>query len=488
MAVLPRRSSSSRSSVPTTRRSQLRFPAASSTDGTPLTPIQAGAYVVDPDGDALTFSLDPLTTPSWLSINPVTGEITGTPPANASLLSNTGNPGEYLIKITADDLNGGIVTTTVTLHIQNAPPIADNDVNSVLEGGPAVPGNVLDNDNDGGLDTDPLTVSPVNGSPLAVGNQIMLASGALLTLNADGSYDYDPNGAFDGISLGQTGTDSFTYQVSDGQGGVATATVTITVHGENDAPVVVDPLNPGVPPADPNHVVPVVSGQDGTPVTVDVSNYFRDPDVNDVLTFSVNPPDLPPGLTFNPVTGTFSGTPSSDASQGGPLGDGIYQVLVTADDGHGGTVSTTVTFEFTNPPPVASGEFVRTSPDTPVTLNVLANDRDGGGDSDALTLVSATANGGTVAINSNGTLTFTPASGFAGLASITYTITDGQGGFSTATVSILITISTHVTGGNPVIDIPPPEPVVASTLGISTDGIVLYDGQRYPILAASPAR
>ena len=68
------------------------------------------------------------------------------------------------------------------------------------------------------------------------GNQITLASGALLTLNADGSYDYDPNGQFETLGVGQTDTDSFSYTLSDGQGGTDTATVTITITGTNDGP------------------------------------------------------------------------------------------------------------------------------------------------------------------------------------------------------------------------------------------------------------
>ena len=58
-----------------------------------------------------------------------------------------------------------------------------------------------------------------------------MASGALLTLNADGTFDYDPNGAFDDLAEGETATDGFAYTVSDGNGGVDTASVTITIDG-----------------------------------------------------------------------------------------------------------------------------------------------------------------------------------------------------------------------------------------------------------------
>uniref|UniRef100_UPI0035644A97 DUF4347 domain-containing protein n=1 Tax=Novipirellula sp. TaxID=2795430 RepID=UPI0035644A97 len=95
----------------------------------------------------------------------------------------------------------------------------------------------LSNDVDGEGDT--LIVSAVQGSAANVGSAIMLGSGAVVTVNADGSFDYDPNGAFDGLTAGETGTDSFTYTVSDGNGGTDTATVTITVNGIDDAPTII---------------------------------------------------------------------------------------------------------------------------------------------------------------------------------------------------------------------------------------------------------
>ena len=82
-------------------------------------------------------------------------------------------------------------------------------------------------------------MSEVNGSAASVGTQITLASGALLTVNADGSYSYDPNGQFDALNDGETATDTFTYTVSDGNGGTDTATVTVTINGstDNTAPI-----------------------------------------------------------------------------------------------------------------------------------------------------------------------------------------------------------------------------------------------------------
>jgi VCBS repeat-containing protein len=103
----------------------------------------------------------------------------------------------------------------------------------------AIAGNVLV-ENGSGADRDQtgaaLTVAAVNGDATAVGTQITLPSGALLSLNADGTFSYDSNGAFDhlpgadsGASNPTSAIDSFTYSLADG----ATATVSVTINGSS---------------------------------------------------------------------------------------------------------------------------------------------------------------------------------------------------------------------------------------------------------------
>ena len=111
----------------------------------------------------------------------------------------------------------------------NDGPVAVNDSFSTAED-TAYTATLNVNDlllNDSDLDGDTLSVNttPVSGP----------ASGTLV-LNADGTFTYTPNVNFNG-------TDSFTYEVTDGNGGSAEATVDITVNSVNDAPVVV--LNQG---------------------------------------------------------------------------------------------------------------------------------------------------------------------------------------------------------------------------------------------------
>jgi|GEM_PF-903662 len=130
-----------------------------------------------------------------------------------------------------DDGNGGSDDAQITVSVTgvNDDPNAVADVNATDEQ-TVVSGNVLDNDSD--IDRlDSISVSSVNGDEANVGMTTMLTSGALLSMNADGSYDYDPNGAFDTLNDGQIAQDSFSYEIIDDHGAVSTATVTIDIDG-----------------------------------------------------------------------------------------------------------------------------------------------------------------------------------------------------------------------------------------------------------------
>jgi VCBS repeat-containing protein len=125
----------------------------------------------------------------------------------------------------------------ITITGKNDAPNAVDDALSTDEDSAltnVAPG-VLANDTD--VDSgDTRSVTAVNGSAADVGGQVILASGALLTLNANGSLDYDPNGQYESLAAGQTTTDSFTYTITDSHGATDTATATVTITGKNDAP------------------------------------------------------------------------------------------------------------------------------------------------------------------------------------------------------------------------------------------------------------
>jgi hypothetical protein len=187
-------------------------------------------------------------------------------------------------------------------------------------------------------------------------------------------------------------------------------------------------------------------------------------------TFPLGPPptfSAAPGTTTNPVVNP--GTPADPASSyatdgtiriivsrsqiGNPMpGDTISNFLVRIRI-HGGGVDLTpdnmpddlIPFGdytligsencVTNRNPVAVDDTATTVNGFPVTINVLANDSDPDGDPLTVTGVTDPPNG-TAVNNGDGTVTYTPDCGFFGIDSFDYTISDGQGGTDTGTVTV----------------------------------------------------
>ena len=102
--------------------------------------------------------------------------------------------------------------------------------------------------------------------------------------------------------------------------------------------------------------------------------------------------------------------------------------------------------ETTNGQPVAVGNSATTALNTAVTINVLANDSDP--DNDPLTVTGTTTPAhGAAVVNANNTITYTPATGYTGPDSFTYSISDGRGGTASATVSITVSPRRQPTAG-----------------------------------------
>ena len=130
--------------------------------------------------------------------------------------------------------------------------------------------------------------------------------------------------------------------------------------------------------------------------------------------------------------GTLTYTPN--ANYNGP-----DQILYSIEDGNGGTATSTVavTVNPVNDAPVANDDIATTALNTPVVIDVLGNDTDVDGDTLAVLGTPVSADG-TVTVNGDGTLTFTPTTGFVGEATISYDVTDGNGGTDTAVVIVTV--------------------------------------------------
>ena len=168
----------------------------------------------DPDGDTLS---------AGLVSGPAHGSLTLNGNGSFSYTPAAGYEGPDSFTYAASDgyLTSNTSTVSITvLHVNHAPD-ANNDTATVhahpvgfVGPLPSAAGNVLGNDTD--PDDDELTAGLMMG-----------ATNGIVTLSADGSYDYVPN-------AGYVGSDSFSYTVSDG---ALTDYGSVTIQVTNTAPV-----------------------------------------------------------------------------------------------------------------------------------------------------------------------------------------------------------------------------------------------------------
>jgi Ca2+-binding RTX toxin-like protein len=255
--------------------------------------------------------------PTWLSFNPMTGILSGTP-ANADV-------GTLSIKVTATDGAGASVSDAFGLTVKNV-----NDAPVVAHAAPdqtatqnalftyQLPANTFADIDVG----DSLTLS----ATLASGNPLP----TWLSFNAStGTFSGTPGNA-------DVGSLSVKVTAKDGSGASVSDVFGLTVQNVNDAPVLAKPI------ADQN-------GTAGSAFSLTVpADTFKDVDVGDKLKLSAklaNGDPLPSWLSFNSTTGTFSGTAGAA---------GQWNVQVVATDLSGASV--TDTFSVTMAPaPVNSG-------------------------------------------------------------------------------------------------------------------------------------
>jgi VCBS repeat-containing protein len=280
-------------------------------------------------------------------------------------------------------VDSNMATVFLTVTPVNDGPVANDDTATTLED-TGVTIAVLTNDTD--MEGDLLTVS-------AVGH----AGHGSVTLTATGvTYTPAPN---------YYGSDSFAYTVSDGQGGTDTATVTVTVTPANDAPTVADDAYATDEDTALIILAPGVLGNDS------------DVDGNPLTAVLVAAPAYG-SLSLN-SDGELTYTPSANFN-------GSDSFTYTANDGSSDSNIATVAITVTsvNDGPVATDDSATTPEDTSVTVAVLANDSDAEGNS--LTVAAVTQGShGSVAINPDGTVSYTPAANYHGPDSFTYTASDG---------------------------------------------------------------
>lgn len=286
----------------------------------------------------------------------------------------------------------------------NNAPQALNDTYT-LEAGTTLtvtaPG-VLENDTD--PEGDPLTAVLV-GSP---------AHGAV-DLQADGSFTYTPD-------AGYVGTDSFTYQASDGDRLSNVAAVGLTITAVNTAPTA---------QADSYTV------DEDTLLSVGVPGVLgNDDDPNgDALTAVLVETTTHGTLTLN-EDGAFTYQPDENFN-----GQDSFTYQATDGSLWSNVAVVTLTIDSVNDAPTAVPDSYTVAANTVLTVTapgLLANDLDVEGDT-LVTAVAVAPGHGMLQLQPDGSFVYTPDTGFSGIDTFDYTVSDGLGGVATATVTIQVT-------------------------------------------------
>jgi hypothetical protein len=301
-------------------------------------------------------------------------------------------------------------TVAVTVSEVNDAPTANPDSATVAEDSGATTINVTGNDSAGPANE--------NGQTLTV-----IAASAL-----HGSVSFSGGNVIYTPAMNYNGPDTISYTIQDNgttngsaDPKTSSSTVSVTVTPVNDPPTV----------ARDNASVTVNESQTATN-----SGTFTDVDTGDNVT-----------ITASEGTVTKSGSNSGTWNWLKPTSDdeATHTVIITANDGNGGISTVTFTLTVNNVAPTATPNSYTTPQGTPKAGNVITDNTGSGADSDPagandpLTVSGYTqpANG-SVVIAANGSFTYTPATTFSGIDTFNYTISDGDGGFATATVTITV--------------------------------------------------
>jgi RHS repeat-associated protein len=353
-------------------------PAITSTPPGPATigaPYQYQVVATDPDGDPVNFSVT--TAVAGMTIDPRSGLLTWTPTAV--------DLGSQHVVITAGDGRGGSVTQSFDLAVvssgaDRAPVITSQPP------GPAVATlgyryQVAARDPDG----DPISF------------QLTQAPGGMAIDPNTGLVSWTP-------ALSQLGTQHVVITASDGRGGVASQAFDLAVVvSAVDHPPVITSTPPGPAAAGmPYEYQVVATDQDGDP-----------------LSFRLD--SAPTGMAIDPVGGLVEWTPAANQT-------GSQHVVVTVDDGRGGTVSQTFDLMVVVPASNLAPSITSTRPGPavvglPYQYLVVAQDADG----DPVTFALTTAPAGMAIDASTGLVTWTPTAAQQGTQHVVVTARDDRG-------------------------------------------------------------
>ncbi len=374
--------------------------------------VNRGSTLTVPPPGVLANDSDPDDPQSSLSVRVIT------PPQQGGLVLNTNGgftytpPPDYLGLVSfvyeVRDPGGLTDTATVIIDVNDGLSPAP-DAYSVNEGEVlfvAAPG-ILGNDSV--VATGPVRIELVQAPTPELGT-VVLAN--------DGSFVFRPN------TPDVNGVTTFRYRLRDNVTQSAPANVRITIVAVNDPPVTAN-----------DHWLSDENAELIVPAPGVLAN-DRDIDSPSLRAQILVPPTR--GTLTLRADGSFNYVPEVNWR-------GVDTFTYSADDTQGGTTPGVVTIDVTQPP-TATNDVYLVDVDTTLTVSdvrqgLLVNDHDAP-ENDPLTVVPNTPpRHGTLALTANGTFTYTPATGYTGLDTFQYQVTDGRSLSNLATVTLAVGIT-----------------------------------------------
>lgn len=360
----------------------------SAVEDTPAAIVLSGS---DPDNAPLTYII---------VTNPARGVLSGTG-ANLTYtpVGNYFGADGFTFKVTNGTRESAVATVTIKVAPVNDNPNAANDSAVVTEDSGANIINVLSND----------SILPDEGEILTVSSVTNAANGTVAIANGSAAVSYAPNADFHGA-------DSFTYTVSDGNGGSDTATVNITITSVNDAPTIITE----------NVYHERATNTAGTPI----ARVNDAEDAEDSLNVTVNDSSAATvnNVTVSNISVNSIGIVTASVAANCQSTDSTFALKVTDSDNLTAATTLNVTATDETVPPVIDpiqNVTVQLPPDSSTNSTAVS-----------FPLPTATDNcGGAVSVETN------PASGSqfeVGTTTVQVTATDQAGNQSAATFTVMV--------------------------------------------------
>ncbi|MDR3005560.1 MAG: VCBS domain-containing protein, partial [Acidovorax sp.] len=360
--------------------------------------------------------------------NPATGKITYTYKETGGADNHSAGKDSvrdvFVVKVT--DVAGVSSTGNLNIQIIDTAPVAKPDTNSIVEDTASVGGNVITGTGKDQLGADAAVVSGVQSGTASgnvadgnVGTKVQGLYGTI-TIKADGTYIYELDNskrAVQALNDGEKLVDTFSYTLKDADGDKSTTTVTITINGKTDAPVV------------------LTSTEDGGPV----NGQFSYTGLDSSTPYAVSQQAGHGSVTID-TSGKWVYTPHADYN-------GQDSFVVAIKDSAGKTTTETITINLT-PEKDAFDDAASASETAPVVIDVLANDAfEGSGKTvthiNGLSIAAGgapiTVDHGKVTLGTDGKLSFVADAGYSGKSTFTYTAKTSLGTPETATVNVTVT-------------------------------------------------